>query len=187
MVIRHYGNRKKCGTTKTLCELPDFKKIPELIDWGFYDDAVEVLRTATDDIDTTLRTQVVPRAIAKQLTAYALSLSDVRVYTERSLRNDARRHLRSSVKPERSWRPQLEVVGALDNVQAAMTGTPVCGAILLSLYEQLAQAGYRHCVQLYAEGDRGPLENASGLYNKLRVAFPSDSRWALDIETAYYV
>lgn len=185
MVIRHYGNRKKCGTTKTLCELPEFQKIPDLIDWSFYEESLRTIDDAEEDMETVLRTQIIPAAIQARIVAYGLQSTDITIYTERALRNYAADRLSRTRQLQRSWRAVLKEIGVLEELQAPISGVPVCGALLLALYEQLAHTGYQHVLQLYAASDRGSIQNGECIHQLLRNTFPNDSRWQLNIQTTY--
>lgn len=179
MVIRHYGSRKKCGTTAPLCELPEYDELPNLIDWDFYEMALAKIKSSNLKIDEVLRKEIIPTAIEKRLKQYKISNNITKIFTERELRNVASIRLANSRRNgEKSWIPLLE--------KANISKIPVCGAIMLALYEKLSKAGYISLVQLYAKEDMKAIENGTKLCSTLHKHFPEDKRWAIKIENKYF-
>ena len=163
MVIKHYGSRKKCGTTAPLCELPEYNELPNLIDWDFYEMALAKIKKVKLKIDEVLRKEIIPQAIQQRLTEYKI---DAKIFTERELRNVASIRLSNSRRNgTKSWIPLLEKANLLKDVKASVSEIPVCRAIMLALYEKLSEAGYISLVQLYAKEDK---KSYRKWYNALR-------------------
>ena len=184
MVIRHYGSRKKCGTTAPLCELPEYDELPNLIDWNFYEMALAKIKESKLKIDEVLRKEIIPQAIKQRLADYKI---DAKIFTERELRNVASIRLSNSRRNgAKSWIPLLKKTKILKDVKANISKIPVCGAIMLALYEKISEAGYISLVQLYAEEDKKAIENGTSLCATLHHHFPEDKRWGLKIKNQYF-
>jgi hypothetical protein len=187
MVIRHYGSRKKCGTTAPMCELPEYKELPELIDWAFYKTALAKIKNSKPGLDEVLRKEIIPLAIEQRLKAYKINSKSVKIFTERELRNKAGiRMISSRRNGGKSWITLLEKAKILKDVKACVSKIPVCGAIMLGLYEKLSDAGYTSLIQLYAKEDKPAIENGTKLCAILHKNFPKDPRWSIKIENKYF-
>lgn len=187
LLIKHYGSRKRCGTTKPLCELPDFDEIPEIIDWEFYEQGVMRLEETDKDLNAFVREDLVGPVVLKRLEDYGFAEGAVRVFTERELRNVASMRLSMTRKDgDASWISALEKTGLLEELRARGSNIPVCGSIMLALYERVAALGYRELYQYYAEADREAIENGTRLNTELHAAFPNDSRWSLELHRRYF-
>lgn len=184
-VIRHYLSRRKCGVTAPLCDVPTAVEIGALIDWDFYQNAT--LAGGNLNTESAIRTELVPAVIAQRLHAYGLDLAEVKVFTERGLRNLANaRLLDSRKKGPKSWLPQLQDIDELANVQARLSQVPTCGGIMLALYEKVADLGFSKLIQLYSDQDRGAIENGTRIMHALKKHAPQDPRWQLDIENYFF-
>lgn len=187
MVIRHYGSRKKCGTTAPLCELLEYNELPNLIDWAFYEMALAKIKKSKLKIDEVLRKEIIPLAIEQRCREYKIDESTTKIFTERELRNVASLRLANSRKNgEKSWIPLLEKADILKDVKTSTSGIPVCGAIMLALYEKLSEAGYVSLVQFYAKEDKKAIENGTHLCATLHQHFPEDKRWSIKIKNKYF-
>lgn len=187
MVIKHYGGRKKCGTTAPLCELPDYETLPELIDWDFYDSALSVLQNSNTDMTEVLRLKIVPTEIQKRLELYGLP-ADMLVYSERALRNLAGNRLSSAKRKmkQTSWLPFLEKIDLLDSVQAPISKIPTCGGIMLALFEKLSKERFSKIVQCIDKADQYAFDNGRELCETLHRYFPEDPRWNFEFEHRYF-
>ncbi|PIR03046.1 MAG: hypothetical protein COV60_02405 [Candidatus Magasanikbacteria bacterium CG11_big_fil_rev_8_21_14_0_20_43_7] len=117
MVIKHYRNRIKCGTTAPLCELPKSKDIEAIIDWDFYDDSLTQIEKSKNDTNQLLREVIVPNAISKRLKAYEVT-QNVHIFTEKELRNRASLRLKSSNEVKlKSWLPIAKKTGLLTSMK----------------------------------------------------------------------
>lgn len=187
MLIRHYSKRIKCGGTAPLCELPTYQEIPKMIDWGFYDQASDLLGNMEGDLVKTLQDKIVPDAITKRIREYGFEEDKVSVVTERELRNRASRRISNTERnSRRGWRRQLEGAGILSDVQTAHNTIPTCGGIMLAQFEQAALAGYEKMIQLDGEEERRAIENGIRLFETLHSQYPVDSRWKMIFETIYF-
>ena len=117
---------------------------------------------------------------------YKLKPKAVMVYTERELRNLAGSRLREKRKKMASWVPLLEKIGMIDKARSSISGIPICGGILLALYERLSKEGYRKITQLDDEAERKANEEAEKICKALHHTFPEDPRWRLGFESKYY-
>lgn len=184
MVIRHYGSRKKCGTTAPLCDLPEYNELPNLIDWAFYEMALAKIKRSKLKIDEVLRKEIIPQAIKQRLAEYKI---DAKIFTERELRNVASIRLTNSRRNgSKSWIPLLEKANISKDVKASISKIPVCGAIMLALYEKLSEASYISLIQLYSEEDKKAIENGTKLCATLHQHFPEDKRWGIEIKNKYF-
>jgi hypothetical protein len=187
MVIKHYGSRKKCGATAPLCELPEYKELAGLIDWDIYKTALAKIKKSKSGIDEVLRQEIIPLAIEQRLKAYKISHKPVKIFTERELRNKAGiRMIGSRRNGGKSWIPLLEKTKILKDVKACISKIPVCGAIMLALYEKLSDAGYTSLIQFYAKEDKPAIENGAELCGILHKFFPKDPRWSIKIVNKYF-
>jgi hypothetical protein len=189
-LAKHYVSRKKCGSKSSLYEPLSYYKIKDIVDTKQYESAVRILSGTKQDwklsksFKDAVREYVVPELI--DYTIRQLELEKVRIeytYTESHLRNIASNRLKKSRK--NSWRSTLESSGMLDEVRA-ISGSPLCGGILLALYEQVAAKGYTTLMQFYDNEDRWAIENAEKLYAKFREMDPTDKRWQLKFEDKFY-
>lgn len=184
MVMRHYGSRKKCGTTAPLCDLPEYNELPNLIDWDFYEMALAKIKKSKLKISEVVREEIIPQAIKQRLAEYKI---DAKIFTERELRNVASTRVANARRNgPKSWIPLLKKTDTLKDVTATVSKIPVCGAIMLALYEKLSEAGYVSLVQLYAEEDKKAIENGARLCAILHQYFPEDKRWAIEIKNKYF-
>ena len=187
LLLRHYGARKKCGTTQPLCMLPEFKKIPGMIDWKLFNFALKEFKKTNLEIDEFIQTKVVPLAIARALEKYKLNKDAVQVFTERELRNKASKRLSGSrSKGEKSWVPLLEKTNTLNKVRSNISKIPVCSGIMLALYEKLSEAGYDSLIELCHKDDKKAIKNALCIYKELHHTFPKDPRWCLKTKYIYF-
>lgn len=144
----------------------------------------EKIKKSKSKIDELLRKVIIPQAIKQRLVEYKIN---AKVFTERELRNVASIRLANSRKGgTKSWIPLLEEANILKEVKASISKIPVCGAIMLALYEKLSEAGYLSLTQLYAEEDKKAIENGTMLCAKLHQQFPKDKRWAIKIQNKYF-
>lgn len=188
-VVRRYERGRYCGTSKDPCHVPSREEILGRIDEKAYGQALDDLRGLTpapgrEDAARILRETTVPRIVNNRLAEYGVDRANV--FTERQLRNDAGYRTRSKHRHKsNNWRDALESLNLLDAVRSEST-TPVCGGILLALYERVASIGYDTLVQLFPEQDRGPIENGQRIYEALRGAYPADPRWQLRLESRFF-
>lgn len=186
MVIKHYGARKKCGANAQLCKLPEFDELPKLIDWNFYEEVLKTIKNSDQNINDVLRKNIIPHEIVKRLHEYGLDPEKTQVFTERELRNTASWRISNSKRNKpKSWRPMLESAGLLTNVKSSISNIPICGAIMLALFEKVALQGYTQIIQIDAEDDRYANENGTKLCRTLNQHFPADKRWTIAIENYY--
>ena len=187
MVIRHYVSRRKCGTAAPLCALPEYTKLPDIIDWDFYEAASAKIKKSKTNICEILRKKIIPEAIQKRLIEYRLPQKSVKIFTERELRNFASERLRGSRQNgKKSWIPLLKKVDILKDVQANISKIPLCGAIMLALYEKVSKAGYESIIEFCAKEDKNAIENGRKLCAKLHRKFPKDVRWKLNMKFKYF-
>lgn len=183
MVIKHYGSRKKCGATAPLCELPEYNKLPNMIDWDFYKMALTKIKKSKLTIDEVLRKEIIPIAIEQRLKEYKIEKATTKIFTERELRNIASSRLDSSRKTgEKSWIPLLEKVNIIEDITANISKIPVCGSIMLALYEKLSESGYVSLIHIEPEENKKAIENGIKLCAILHSHFPKDKRWNIKIE-----
>ena len=185
-LISHYEGRgkRKCGRIQELCSIP--KDIKEVVDWDFYKSfANQFMELNRVEQDVILREKIVPKLIEERIHEYGLDSSQVQIYTERQLRNYSMRRMRNRNKHKpQSWFGQLKQTGLTSEVKTDLV--PVCGGIMLALYEKITGQGYNKMIQLYSQGDKGPIENGLRLNKILHEAFPEDPRWSLEFENKFY-
>ncbi len=187
LVITHYGRRKRCGTTAPLCRLPEFKEIPKIIDWKMYEQALKAInKEQKGSMEEVVRREIVQKCIKKRLLKYKLKPEAVRIYTERELRNLAGKRLTEKRKKMASWIPLLKKINMIDKARSSISGIPLCGGILLALYERVSKEGYGKIIQLDDESERKANEEGERMCKTLHHAFPEDSRWKLSFESKYY-
>ncbi len=185
-VIRLYGNRIKCGTTVPLCKLPDFSKVEEIIDWKMYDNAIRKWKKSKRELNVILNKNIVEPLIAQRLKKYGTTADCCRIFREKQLRNKAGVRLRTKVETRGSWRDVLTKTKMLGVIQTKAEKVPMCGAILLALYEQLANEGYQKVIQLYHADEKPAVENGIRIYKTLHAVFPNDARWKLKFENHFH-
>ncbi len=185
-VIRLYGNRIKCGTTVPLCKLPDFSKIKDIIDWKAYDRAIKIWDKSGKGLSEILNEEIINPLVEERLNEYGTSMKTSHVFREKQLRNRAGVKLRASAQTKGSWREELTKTKILDKVLTHQGNTPMCGGILLALYEELANEGYEKVIQIYEKDEKPAVENGITLYQKLHRQFPKDPRWKLTFENQYW-
>ncbi len=186
MVIKHYDSRKKCGTTDSVCKLLTFEQKIALIDWDVYEFVVERVK-GHKNISQILREELIPALIQKRIQEYNLSLENVKIYTERQLRNRASIRLAEHREQgTNSWIPQLRQVNLLSSMKAPVSGIPVCKAIMVALYEILSKDGYTKLIQIYSENDKFAIESGKEVCLSLKAAFPEDTRWNFEFENFYF-
>jgi len=117
---------------------------------------------------------------------------DVRLYSERELKNNVAKRMRPSRKGSaESWRPVIESIQSplvrtvFQEVQTR-NGIPACRGIMLALYELLSTEGFEEVSQHYSTRDELAVQNATDLYNALHKEFPDDARWKLHIQNNFY-
>jgi len=155
------------------------------IDWAVYDAARARMagRVNAAAKQEALRSVIV-ELVADRVKCHGLEPAKVRVFYERQLRNAASARLRNrTVGAAASWRRALHAAGLLDNVLVRLSRIPTCGAILMALYERVANTGYSRVVQFYAVADQAAVENGVRLYRALSAA----KGWTpLDIESSFF-
>ncbi|MBN2306690.1 hypothetical protein JXD20_01780 [Candidatus Peregrinibacteria bacterium] len=188
LVEKHYGKRIKCGTAKPLCSFPQFEEIKSVINWKDYKDALIILNKAgKESKDHILNQQVIPRLINHYIQKQGLKNNEIRIFTEREMRNIVSTRLKKdrSKKPS-SWLTLLANAGIDNEIKANISKIPTCGGILLALYEKVARLGYKKIIQLYAKEDEAAILNGIRLYRILQKNNPHDPRWQLRFENHFY-
>lgn len=126
-----------------------------------------------------LREYVVPLQIEDQLKDYGLVPEEVKVFTEREMRNIAQaRTSKRQRSPELnglSWRSQGLIQenktgrGIIHGqVVVSEKGVPTCRGIMLAWYEKLMMLGYRHITELARKEESGAVIEAHLLFEKMR-------------------
>ena len=188
LVEKHYGKRIKCGTTKPFCSFPQFEEIKSVIDWKDFDDALIALNKAKKKSkDHILNQQIIPHLISHYIKKQGLQDGEVRIFTEREMRNIVSTRLKKdrSNKPS-SWLNLFKDIGIDNEIKANISRIPTCGGILLALYERIAKIGYKKVIQLYAKEDKEAILNGVRLYKILQKNNPPDPRWQLEFENHFY-
>lgn len=187
MVLKHYGSRKKCGTTKPLCQLPEYHELPDLIDWNFYKIALKKIKKSSSKIEEVLRTEIVPMAINSALKLYGLNKNSVKIFSEHQLRNRASLRLANRKKNSKnSWLPILKKTKILEEVRASISKIPVCSGIQLALFEKISEKGYSSLTELCAKADQKAIEKGLKLCRILNRNYPRDPRWSIKSEYLYF-
>lgn len=143
-----------------------------------------------------IRNEVTIPLSAQRMFTYSLrqgqSLPEVRLYSERELKNVVAQRIRPSrANTDQSWKKLRESIlspllcAFLDEV-STKNGIPACRGIILALYEELTQDGFHHVIQHYPQSQQLAIQNAVDLYNALRREFPNDSRWQLTFKNTFY-
>lgn len=187
MVLKHYGSRKKCGTTKPLCELPEYDNLPKIIDWNFYKKALAKIEKSSLPIDQALKEQIIPEQIQSRLKSYRVKSNSVKIFTERELRNRASLRLANREKNSKnSWLPQLEKLGILEEVRNSISKIPTCGGIQLALFEKASGLRYKNLTEIAAKDDRPAIKNGLKLKKLLNLHYPNDQRWQIETKFLYF-
>lgn len=190
-----YAERLLCA--KTGCQISQLPKTTDEVAL-FRDDAalrtmLKVLRAYTDSRDLSnvqrvCQNVIVPEQIRERLRIYGVDAQQVRVYTERHLRNQVSRSLRMRYAHQpQSLAPLILKAQAkhqgvallLEELQSARR-IPTCRAIVLQLYINLSQ-GYDSVLMLQEPLHQLAFENAGELYTQLHRVFPHDPRFQLQI------
>lgn len=191
-----YAERLLCA--KTGCQISQLPKTKEEVAL-FRDDAalrtmLKVLRAYTDscdfsDVQRVCQNVIVPEQIRERIRLYGVDAQQVRIYTERHLRNQVSRALRiryahqpQSLVPfiRRAQERHQGVALLLEELQSARR-IPTCRAIVLQLYINLSQE-YSSVLILQESLHQLAFENAGELYTQLHRVFPHDSRFQLTIQ-----
>lgn len=199
-ILRLYEQRRGrlCGRTQEMCEVPAREILETLVDKDLYDRAKEMCQRNGVSIvlnnpnyKAFLTTRVVPALIEQRLQEYELQRldHDFTIYSERELRNI----VSSRIQPKGKWRQTFEDIivedtsgkrTLLDEVKTHF-GTPVCGGIMLALYEIVVEQRFYCAAELYPVADKATIENAHSLYERLHSV--NSQKWPLQfVNTRYY-
>ncbi|MBI5388923.1 hypothetical protein HZB01_00925 [Candidatus Woesearchaeota archaeon] len=198
---RRLKNAMACGAGCVISQLPRTDKLLEVIDEAHYMRAVQMLvenygaskELTIEQITNTVRETIAPQLIQSTLEVYGLKPEEVKLYSERELRNIVARRLGSQKEDQKeSWRTMLKQI--TDPFLYAIFRTEVekdrgragCRGIMLALYEQLAMQGYEKIVELYPAKHKLSILNAQEVYAHLGRLFPEDKRWKLNFENRFY-
>lgn len=133
-----------------------------------------------------IRDVLVPEMIKERLKIYGIEIESHNIFYESKLRNRASERLKSKKRNgSKSWVKNLQTIGEYDQLRGR-TATPTCGAIMLALYDELADRGYTKVLQFYDEQERHAIENGMRLYTRLNESFPDDTRWKMQFESKFF-
>lgn len=199
-----YFQRMVCATTGcTLSQLPAPGDLAMVIDDELFQAVAQQYKLwkasinfepTKLDIASFFKTQVIPKFIEQRLRDYGLDPKEVKIYSEKQMRNRAELRLRKErSKSEKSWLKLLSQAEQQKSLMALLlpevkknSGTPSCRGILLALYEQVALEGFTEIIQLYEQKQYLAIQQASDLYAAIHSSFPNDSRWSAKIQNHYF-
>lgn len=203
-VKEEYLQRMVCATTGcTLSQLPAPEELDQVIDVNLFQAVstqYQAWRIGFDheptksEINIFFSSTIIPQVIHQRLKEYGLNPVEVKIYSEKQLRNRAElRMRRERANSQKSWlklltqaEQQKSLVSILMPEVKKNSGMPSCRGILLALYEQVALEGFTQIIQLYEQKQYLAIQQASDLYSAIHSAFPADPRWCMDIQNHFF-
>jgi hypothetical protein len=202
------------STGCVISQLPEEGRLDEFIEPVVFDKAVKMLEeydstiiSEIKGVDFTnlnektrmklfnfIKKNITPELMLDRLEIHGLKLKDVKIYSERRLKNQVSFKMRPERKNRKNnWLPiidkieKLNPLGWLIFTEVKKGGkAPACRGIMLDLYEEISVEGYTTIIQLYPKNYELALRNAQDLYDILQKEFPDDPRWKLKFEYNFY-
>ncbi len=185
--------RRRLACAKSGCQISQLPKEEEIdgrVDFDALDRMVTQYEQANDEDTLETVKKIVDAEIDERLKKYGVDRESVSIIKERDLRAFVRKRIRSrNENKEWSW---LKVMNWAEKNNAGLyllltelkteSNKPACRALMLALYQQIAEQGYDKLIILQEEIHRLSFENAQELYNNLHQSFPEDPRWQLQFE-----
>ena len=207
--------REDCRSMCVLSQLPKEKDLDKIIDLDQYEQAIAILRKESKSIFESLkndflydlscnlrdeyakivREKIVPFLVRNRLKEYDLERDQIKLLSERQLRNKVSKRTRKQTKRnliELSWR-QVDnlrelgkqfLLGPMELVNER--GNPLCRGIILSLYETIVSQGYNKVIQLYSKEHHSSLTKAQFLFERVTDQLPQTKGKSLEFEYMWY-
>ena len=145
---------------------------------------------SSETFNELVRKEVIPELINQRLKLYNLDEQNIKLYSERKLRNIVRKRTRTPHKQsekEKTWK-QLKNFSDSENIKIGSQiivnekGNPLCRGIILALIEKVVMEGYEKIHQIYPEKHHLSLTKAQMVFEQIKGQLPHTKNKKLEFE-----